>query len=1183
MEPVSLRDARSPVPAAGVGRGERWAVVVGISAYRDPRLNLRFAARDATELAAVLTSPTGGAFPEGHIRRLVDGEATSREVIRALRGFLTRPAPEDLVLLYFACHGGPDPRRPNGPLYLLTHDTEPDDIGSTAVPMDEIHGALRNVLLAERVVVLADTCHSAALGGPGRRSASSAEATNVYLARLAEAKAGVALLTSCEAAESSQEDERWGKGHGVFTWHLLQGMRGAADGFGRARDGIVGLGELFDYVRERVQADTGGQQHPSVGTSSFDRDLPMAVTSDIDVRRHLDLSRALVELGRLTDDQAAFALAARESESATELARLTGRALPEAAALRAEALLAGRQAAQAVEVLAGTDLDAVPAAGLLRGVALAESGHPQEAAAALTRFATRFPDDDEAAWAADYAAALAVAPGGARRALLIGAGTYRYPNINLPGASNDPVLLAGLLTERAGFAPSDTRLLVDASATRAAVLDALDDLSRCCEPQDTVVVSYSGHSPSGIAPEDVYLLTHDADAEALRGVTSRELADRLGRVSGHARLLILDTGVSTVFRELMKAHPGWVIVSASGQTVDAMIDGTPNGALTKALAESWPHATDTSVTYGTLVDRTTGWLADHDFSASALLAQGNREALILGAGFPAADLWHLSRLGTFQRYDAPIWAQRFAPMLEYPNALWALGRSQAAGGEAEAAVEALDQAVARLGSSRPALMLDRAGALLEAGRHGDAEATVQACAALPQVATDEAAADIVAAASRAIQALRSARGRALVVGIDNYADPTITPPTGARADAESFASAIAAAACLADDEVVVLLDEQATRERILAEFDLLAEHGTEALAVFSFAGVGSWTTDGRQCLVAHDGRLPAGPHSVPDIAMADLAARAAAAPNLIAIIDAGGVPGSVASTSTQPVPGTRTAPPAEGRLGGDPDVVGTREESVVGVVSIIPAVPHRSKDARLETATSPTGVVRGRLTAALERSLSKARHRNQLTYAGWVQSRDLRGRARVQGPAADEPVLRHRTALYAARQASRGLARRAASTCLAMATTGLEDSALRGDQNPRMRLVLGLAHDALGQHAAAIVALRTARNLLEDDNAPLDQQEADPGAREWRRWACHHLGRLLYQHGGEAVAALRAASALDPQDVSTDYHLANAIKTLVERESLVDVASMLHRYLNGGAPLGHVAEVQALLRTIGRR
>jgi uncharacterized caspase-like protein len=131
---------------------DRWAVVVGISCYKHERLNLKYADRDAEEFCQLLCTASGGGFDRDHIRLLLNDQATQGEVRRALRTFLKRPAREDLVLIYLACHGAPDPDRLDN-VYLLTHDTDPDDISSTALPMREIDASLRETLIAERVVI----------------------------------------------------------------------------------------------------------------------------------------------------------------------------------------------------------------------------------------------------------------------------------------------------------------------------------------------------------------------------------------------------------------------------------------------------------------------------------------------------------------------------------------------------------------------------------------------------------------------------------------------------------------------------------------------------------------------------------------------------------------------------------------------------------------------------------------------------------------------------------------------------------------------------------------------------------------------------------------------------------------------------------------------------------------------
>jgi len=102
------------------------AVIVGISEHKNKELNkgVQYAKADAEELYKLIQTASGGAFEAERILKLVNEEATTARIIDALRNFLQKPAEDDLVLLYFACHGAPDPRRPQV-IYLLTHDTDP--------------------------------------------------------------------------------------------------------------------------------------------------------------------------------------------------------------------------------------------------------------------------------------------------------------------------------------------------------------------------------------------------------------------------------------------------------------------------------------------------------------------------------------------------------------------------------------------------------------------------------------------------------------------------------------------------------------------------------------------------------------------------------------------------------------------------------------------------------------------------------------------------------------------------------------------------------------------------------------------------------------------------------------------------------------------------------------------------
>jgi len=268
------RDVSSPT-SRRAPEGARWALIVGISTYRASQLNLEYAHRDAEELYDFLRNASGYDYPEKNLHILTNERATTAALQRALRSFLTKPARNDLVILFFACHGASDPRRPDV-TYLLTHDTDPNDIAGTALPMREIDACLAETLHARRVVIFADACHSAALDRPGLRGGSQQSLVAARLSRLARSKS-VAFLASAEQNESAREGPQWGGGHGVFTHYLLEGLRGSADGFGQdERDGDVTIGELFEYVRDNVTQATNWHQHPAIGTKAFTRDLPLA-------------------------------------------------------------------------------------------------------------------------------------------------------------------------------------------------------------------------------------------------------------------------------------------------------------------------------------------------------------------------------------------------------------------------------------------------------------------------------------------------------------------------------------------------------------------------------------------------------------------------------------------------------------------------------------------------------------------------------------------------------------------------------------------------------------------------------------------------------------------------------------------------------------------------------------------
>lgn len=248
----------------------RWALVIGVSSYPNvpPNLQLRYAHRDAAEFARFLQSQQGGNLSASHIRLLTQEQATLGAIRAAVHDWLVPSAkPEDIVYLFFAGHGVLDAHN-NG--YFAAHDSDPQNLHATALSFAELNGVLRTSLQASIVVLFADACHAGGIGWADDPAEPSR--ANEALASLGSDRSILKILAS-RPSEQSFEDVRWGGGHGVFTYALLNGLRGKAE---RDRDGVVRVSELIEYVSSLVPGETAARQNPRVA-GNFEARIPLAL------------------------------------------------------------------------------------------------------------------------------------------------------------------------------------------------------------------------------------------------------------------------------------------------------------------------------------------------------------------------------------------------------------------------------------------------------------------------------------------------------------------------------------------------------------------------------------------------------------------------------------------------------------------------------------------------------------------------------------------------------------------------------------------------------------------------------------------------------------------------------------------------------------------------------------------
>lgn len=254
--------------------GRKYALIIGVSRYLNNGRgidNLEFADADARALYDFLQQPEAGRFSRENMLLLANEDATTARISEALTSFVARADANDVLLIFFAGHGASDPNAPQN-YYIIAHDTIPYDMSQTAISMVALRSYIDSNVKSKQLVFLLDACHSAGVSTKGVRTLSN-NLSNLRLQRMLSEGKGRAIITSSAVDELSNESKDWGNGHGVFTWYLLEGLKGGAD---ENSDRLVTLGELFRYVRDKVQDDTKRKQTPQI--LSDNEDLALAIT-----------------------------------------------------------------------------------------------------------------------------------------------------------------------------------------------------------------------------------------------------------------------------------------------------------------------------------------------------------------------------------------------------------------------------------------------------------------------------------------------------------------------------------------------------------------------------------------------------------------------------------------------------------------------------------------------------------------------------------------------------------------------------------------------------------------------------------------------------------------------------------------------------------------------------------------
>jgi uncharacterized caspase-like protein len=287
----SLRDVRMANSESSVS-GDLYYLGFGVSKYKDSRLTLKYAHKDAIDLGKALSKMQGFGFNHVFSRILTDAEVTKTSLLSS-RDFLLQSKSDDTVVVFVAGHGVLG-NEPNEPYYFVTHDADMSHLSTTAATFDIIEDLVTGIAPRKKLLLL-DTCQSGerdteeevvrvsagltrglvargirplVFNAPGATTGHTRFIGNQdrYIFNDLSRRSGTIVFSASHGSELSYEDDRLQ--NGMFTYELVQAISGVqADS---DKNGMVNTDELRAYVTQAVVKRTEGLQNPTVDRDNLE-------------------------------------------------------------------------------------------------------------------------------------------------------------------------------------------------------------------------------------------------------------------------------------------------------------------------------------------------------------------------------------------------------------------------------------------------------------------------------------------------------------------------------------------------------------------------------------------------------------------------------------------------------------------------------------------------------------------------------------------------------------------------------------------------------------------------------------------------------------------------------------------------------------------------------------------------
>lgn len=244
VEFTKIQDLNANTTSINKPVNQKWAVVVGISDFKDRRFSSDVPnAKAARDFYNFLVDPKTGKFATDHVKLLTNEAATQHNILNTLgeRWLGTVAGKDDLVVVYLASDGFPTT---DGGTYIAAYDCAMDNIYGTCISVKELMQSLRKSIRSERVVLVLQSNYSGAADLTAGAKALS-KSYNVDLGQVLLGN-GFVILSSSRPDQISLGD--------TFTQSLIAALK--------QNDGMVPLQTAFAKAKEQTEYDTTYKMNP---------------------------------------------------------------------------------------------------------------------------------------------------------------------------------------------------------------------------------------------------------------------------------------------------------------------------------------------------------------------------------------------------------------------------------------------------------------------------------------------------------------------------------------------------------------------------------------------------------------------------------------------------------------------------------------------------------------------------------------------------------------------------------------------------------------------------------------------------------------------------------------------------------------------------------------------------------